>query len=364
MDMPEKQLSIIELIQTVCKDNKVFLAPMNFAKDIMTRDPKSLTMDNTIRQALKFIEDQKIRHLAVFDAQENREKPRFIGIVSQRDLLRVATRARTTQTKPQIDQNSMRQLLSKVVTRRPTSVAPETTIQDLISIMLKKHFNMVPVLQDDKLIGIITSIDIVKLFVKLYNALRMLTAKGAKKTKIIMDIEPDRMIDVFSLVYQSVEEVMTADPICMSPQDDLEKAIQTMRDGNFRHLPLIDEEGKLTALVSDRDILGAIPFGGMGIAATSKNFRDRLFKISPKNKRSLKIPLKYVMTQKFRRITPAETVYEAATIMRKEKIGALPVIDIEQNFLGMLTIFDLMKVLLRSYESPQQTDTSDDHSKL
>lgn len=358
MDMPETQLSIVELIQNICKDNHISLLPMDRAEDIMTRNPKTLTMDNTIRSGFKFLEDQEFRHIPVVDVPDDREKkPRFIGIASQRDLLRVALFNRGRPGIPQINQDSMRQLLSRVVTRKPKHAAPETPIPEVIAIMLKKHIDMVPVMKDEDLVGVVTTTDIIKLFVRLYNALRILTAKSGKKVKLVLDsVTSEQMMTIFSTVYQSVEEVMTTDIVCLTPQDDLARAIQVMKDGVFRHIPLLDEEGNLTGLVSDRDVLRGIPFGGRGSAISSKEFRDRLFKLSPKDKRNLKVPLKYVMTKKITRITPAKTVFEAARILNKEKLGCLAVVDRKKNLVGILTATDLMNILLKSYEAPQDPD--------
>ncbi len=53
---------------------------------------------------------------------------------------------------------------------------------------------------------------------------------------------------------QPVEAVMTRDVVTASPQDDLQAVMQSMTDGNFRHVPILDQ-GALVGIVSIRDLV-------------------------------------------------------------------------------------------------------------
>ena len=51
-----------------------------------------------------------------------------------------------------------------------------------------------------------------------------------------------------------VEDAMTADVATLDPNDQLSTADTVMRLGRIRHMPVIDEEGKLVGIVSQRDL--------------------------------------------------------------------------------------------------------------
>src|SRR3970040_3102760 len=51
-----------------------------------------------------------------------------------------------------------------------------------------------------------------------------------------------------------VGERMTKNPVTVKPDDAIKEAIEKMKRGRFRHLPVVDDEGKLVGMISDRDI--------------------------------------------------------------------------------------------------------------
>ncbi len=55
---------------------------------------------------------------------------------------------------------------------------------------------------------------------------------------------------------QTVESVMTRDIVTGSPEDDVRAVLQSMMDGNFRHMPILDQ-GMLVGMVSIRDLVKA-----------------------------------------------------------------------------------------------------------
>ncbi|RUM48073.1 MAG: histidine kinase [Hyperthermus sp.] len=50
-------------------------------------------------------------------------------------------------------------------------------------------------------------------------------------------------------------EVMTEDPITVTPDTDIVEVIRKMRNANIRHLPVIDDQGKPLGMISARDLL-------------------------------------------------------------------------------------------------------------
>jgi acetoin utilization protein AcuB len=120
-----------------------------------------------------------------------------------------------------------------------------------------------------------------------------------------------------------VEDVMTPDPMSLSPAATVREAYALMSERGFRHVP-ITEGGALVGLISLTDIgkLGArVP------EILSKTLRD-------------------VMTTNLLTIRPDEAVDIAAAKMATRKINCLPVVA-NDKLIGIVTTYDLLDALAR-----------------
>jgi CBS domain-containing protein len=67
-----------------------------------------------------------------------------------------------------------------------------------------------------------------------------------------------------------VEEIMTANPVCVPPDTETAEAIRIMIEGGFRHLPIV-QEGDLVGLVSLRELLRASALPTFGLKHSAPN---------------------------------------------------------------------------------------------
>jgi len=349
---------------------------MRVARDIMNADVKTLTLDHTVKHCLKYMEAHRIRHVAVVDLpNEGEKKPCFIGIVSQRDVLRLSAPDAKENSKQKVDQRALRQLLVNIVARKPKSVSLQTPVRDVIMTMICNHIDMVPVLDDADLVGFITTTDLIKLFFRLDKVIHRLCpelkkgALGSRKAgSLPADISSESSAKakiLSSWVSRSVQEIMTKQLICLEPQDNLARAIEILHTEEFRHIPIMDEpspsegrgeQAKFVGLVSDRDILRNLPFAGRRPPSPPKRFREHLFATDSWTK-SLQLPLESIMVRKVLHILPGCSVCEAAEILYKKKMSCLPVVDEHEKIRGIVTVTDLMRALLAVYEPTEKADS-------
>ena len=173
--MDNGQLKLIDVIEQLCSQNDVSIEPMRLARDIMNADFRTLTLDHNVNQCLQLMESLKIRHVPVVDLPyEGEDKPYFIGIVSDRDVLRLKAANAKEVAQKKKPRKALRQLLVQIVTRKPKSVKPDTPIQDIITTLTDNRIDMVPVLDKDDLVGIITTTDILEILLKLYKLINQL----------------------------------------------------------------------------------------------------------------------------------------------------------------------------------------------
>jgi len=351
--MATEQLALLDLIDDMSAQKNVVLKPIRFARDIMTKKVRTLTLDHSVNACIKLMKALRIRHLPLMDiSYDEKTKPYFVGIVSQRDILRlIAPSVKKPGEEEVIDKRALRQLLAQVVARKPITVAPDTPIPEVIMTMLDNHIDMVPVLTDTEVVGIITAMDIIKIFFRFDKILRKLYPKLNKATQPddLAATVPDDAKPLCLWMSKPVRQIMTRQVFSLSPQHDLAEAINLMQENKFRHIPIIDENGKLQGIISDRDILRHLHYAGKRPMGRQKKFRDHLFKVDPKFV-NLKMPLERIMTQKLTHISPDSSTYSAAETLRKSKVSCLPVADDQNNLLGIVTMTDLMSALLDAYK--------------
>jgi len=127
---------------------------------------------------------------------------------------------------------------------------------------------------------------------------------------------------------------MTSDVITVNEDTPMMKASIIMKEKNIRCLPILNDRGKLTGIVTDRDLKYASPS-----KATSLDVYELNYLISTIN-------VKNIMTERPVFVEPDETVEFAAILMLENKISSLPVINHNNSLIGIITQTDIFKVLI------------------
>jgi acetoin utilization protein AcuB len=112
------------------------------------------------------------------------------------------------------------------------------------------------------------------------------------------------------------------------------KAPIIMKEKRIRTLPVVNREGRLVGIVTDRDLKDASPS-----KATSLNVYELNFLIS-------KLKIKDIMTHDLVSVGPDETIEFAAILMLDNKISALPVIKQDESLVGIITQTDIFQALV------------------
>ena len=104
-----------------------------------------------------------------------------------------------------------------------------------------------------------------------------------------------------------------------------------MAENEIRHLPVVDEDGGLVAIVTDRDIRSALPFNLQGKPGAHEE-EDIL----------VNIKVSEIMTVDPKTISPMDTIQDALLLIQKTKVGAFPVVDRDKTLLGIISVRDLL----------------------
>ena len=362
-DMSNDRFRLIDLIDDMCAGKDVFFRFVRAVKDIMPNSVKTLTLDDTVGKAFQFMKQSDIRHVCVVDIPIGDEKkPYFVGVVSERDILRQiipnTEKVKGAKTNPKVQ----RQLLGQVVTRKPKTVSPETSIPNMLSIMLDKHVDMVPVLDGEDLVSVITTADVMKLIIR-FDTIYRLSAKpketdhapNKNRSSDRLSGGADNVTPLLTIVLQTVKDMMTEQVVCLGTDNNLAAAMKAMKNGKFRHVPIVDEEGTLVGILSDRDVLRYLPFvGGQRLPGTGA-FRSSLFHVDMRDP-SLSLIISSIMTRNVTHIRPNCSFYDAVKMLQELKISCLPVVNEEKKLRGIVTVTDIMRALLGAYELAEKSE--------
>ena len=344
------QLRMVDVTASRCSELGIVFAPAYTAGDVMETEVVTLTLDDTVKKCLEVMKAKKVRHVCVVDLPgKGEDKPFFVGIISQRDILRLKPPEGKEGGRDDISPKALGQLLGQAVARKPISVQPETPVSNVLKKMLANHVDLLPVVKGTTCVGFITTTDIVKRLIKLAEAVGEIGAKDGFG-------DSDESAALAAFASQAVGDIMARQVTCMEEQDTLIKAIDVLKKAKFRHVLVTDEFGNLKGLVSDRDILRQLPFAGTRPPKASKEFRADLFRIGPKT-RNLNVTMQDIMTPDVEHVAPECKMVDAARMMLRLKVGCLGVVDGENRIRGIVTLTDLIRAMLSLYESTDESSS-------
>ena len=128
-----------------------------------------------------------------------------------------------------------------------------------------------------------------------------------------------------------VADVMQTELKTLGRNDKLAIADDIMRQARIRHLPVLDADGNLCGVVSQRDLFRGILLRALGYGTFLEN------------KMLDTHVVKEAMIEKVHTTTPDATIQEAARIMMKHKIGCLPVLK-NEKLVGIVSEEDFVKL--------------------
>lgn len=131
--------------------------------NVMTKDVLTVNVNNTLQEANDLFRKKPIRHLPVVSGDN------LIGILSQTDILRISFGNTFGNDQVGGDEAIFDMLsINQVMKHSPTTVGPEDTIKEAAKILADREFHALPVADNGKLVGIITTTDIINYFLDQY----------------------------------------------------------------------------------------------------------------------------------------------------------------------------------------------------
>ena len=131
------------------------------------------------------------------------------------------------------------ELVRDWMTRDIITISPDTSILEAGQLMVDRTIRRLPVVEDEALTGIVTYGDV----------------RGARATVT-------GSLDIWELSYRlsklTIREIMTPNPVTVSPDDTIGQAAQLMLNYMIGGLPVMDHNGRLVGIITESDIFRVV----------------------------------------------------------------------------------------------------------
>lgn len=260
-----------------------------FTSPVITVEPDASIHDTLLQMQTNFIK-------RIVVASKN--KP--IGIVTERDISKFLEQDKTSKA---LDEIPIKYVMNKMPIVVPDGI--DDHLEQCATRMETFNIGAVILVNDSgDLIGIVTKTDITKVFAKIY--------AGQYKVK----------------------NFMTKKLITCRKTDSLKYALDMINKNNISRLIVTDNKGIPVGIISTNTFLTHSDYFTKGQTRT----RDYLLPIKSKN-----LQVKDLLDDDLLTIEEEEDLTKAASLMIKNKISGIPVLDKEKNLVGVIDKTDVVK---------------------
>jgi acetoin utilization protein AcuB len=158
-------------------------------QDVMQTKLFTVTPETTLPEAIRLTGQRGVRHLPVLDGE------RLVGILSDRDLKRAMASQATS-----LEVHELRYLLDhlrigEIMTRTVIRTSPMVPIEDAARTMVMEKIGALPVTEGERLVGLVTETDILRLFVRAMGA-----AEPSSRFEVVVGDRPHGLAEIVQTV--------------------------------------------------------------------------------------------------------------------------------------------------------------------
>jgi len=132
-----------------------------FVKTKMTTNPFTVSPDQTIPEAHEIMTKHGVKRLPVMS------KGKLVGVVSKEDIDRYSPSKATTLSMGEITYLLAKTKIKQIMSKQLVTISPDALLEEAATLMRDNNVGFLPVVQNDKLVGIITESDIFDSFIEL-----------------------------------------------------------------------------------------------------------------------------------------------------------------------------------------------------
>lgn len=238
------------------------------------------------------------------------------GIIALHELKVISHRTRNSFFPRQL-------LVRDVMTPTPKRISAKSPLSDAAGLLLSSIFTGLPVVNDQgRPIGVITQGDLISKG-GLPLRLGLLAASDQKRTDTV----------IRKLAFRSAAEVMTTPAITIAEDRPLAEAVNMMLAKGIKRLPVVDETGRLTGMLSRLDIFRTV----MREAPDWKSFRAQKIEVA-----ALK-SVGDILRRDTHTVFPETPIDEVIRVIDSNDIQRVAVVDADGKLLGLISDRELLR---------------------
>ena len=131
--------------------------------EIMSTDLVVLNLNDGLDKAERLFKEHSIRHIPVINGDK------IVGMLSLTDLLRISFADGAYEDEENVETIVYNMFtIAQVMAKNVNSVTPQTTIKEVAQILASKEYHALPVVEDEKLLGIVTTTDLIRYLLEQY----------------------------------------------------------------------------------------------------------------------------------------------------------------------------------------------------
>lgn len=131
----------------------------------MTRNPVTATPDMSVAEASALMKREKVHRLPVLDKDH-----KLVGIISEKDILYASPSPVSSLSIHEMAYMLSQLTVKKLMTRDVVTITKDTIVEEAARLMVDQDLSSLPVLEDGKLIGIVSKSDLFKILLELFGA--------------------------------------------------------------------------------------------------------------------------------------------------------------------------------------------------
>ncbi|MBQ9160027.1 MAG: CBS domain-containing protein [Methanobrevibacter sp.] len=258
-------------------------------KNLMSEDLITIDKDQNLSDALKLLRKHNVSRLPVTNNKE------LVGIISERDI------ANKLGSSKYESMPASRLHISSVMVKDVFTVPQTMQLADVAKLMLDEGIGSVPVMCEDKMVGIVSKADFVTL------------AVGIAFDKI------------------TVKEIMSKDLTVVSPSERLVHARRLMIESHVGRLPVVEDD-ELVGMITSKDLMRA--------------FIDFRKNVPEKHQKSQikEVFVEDIMSSNPQYVSKDMSITEVSNIMIETGYNGLPVVE-DGEVVGIITQTDILRLI-------------------
>lgn len=258
-------------------------------KNLMSENIITVDKDQNLSDALKLLRKHNVSRLPVTNNKE------LVGIISERDI------ANKLGSSKYESMPASRLHISSVMVKDVFTVPETMQLDEVAKLMLENGIGSVPVMNDDKMVGIVSKADFVTL------------ATGIAFDKI------------------TVKEIMSKKLTTVSPTERIIHARRQMLESHVGRLPVVEDD-ELVGMITSKDLMRA--------------FIDFRKKVPEKYQKSQikELLVEDIMSSNPSYVSKEMSITEISEIMMETGYNGLPVVE-EGKVIGIITQTDILRLI-------------------